>query len=125
MALFSPAAPLRFFIFIFVIALLCLNSCSPPKSYLELPDNHYPLFIDDSDKDSLLTAINHQLNFLKNYPADKTITIGQQSLTYDNLTDSLQTFSEIIVQNPSPFELDEIIRNNFNVVANSFLTVLD
>jgi membrane-bound lytic murein transglycosylase A len=115
MAPFSPAASLRFVIFIIVIALLCLNSCSPPKSYLELPDNHYPLFIDDSDKDSLLAAINHQLNYLKNYPADKTITIGQQSLTYENLTDSLQTFSDIIVQEPSPFELDKIIRNNFKI----------
>ena len=112
---FSPAASVRFFLFTLVLAFLCLNSCGTPKSYVELPANHYPLFIDDSDKDSLLTAINRQLNHLKNYPADKTITIGRQPISYANLTESLQTFSDIIKQNPPPFELDEIIRKNFNV----------
>lgn len=112
---FSPISSYRFIFFIFFLTLLCLYSCSPQKRYVELPDSYYPLFIDDSDKESLLTAINRQLNHLKKYPPDKVIKIGQQSFTYSHLADSLETFSDIIEGSPSPFEIDEIVRKYFNV----------
>ncbi len=102
-------------LFIFILILAGLNNCSIQKSYLELPENYYPLFIDDSDRAPLLTAVNRHLTHLSSYPPDKVIKIGQQSFSYAYLSESLQFFADIIKSNLSPFELDETIRKNFTV----------
>ena len=91
------------------------SSCAPPRNYVELPENYYPLFIDDADKKSLATAIDRQLEYLKKAPADKTITVGGKSFSYTDLVASMETFRDIARTNPSPYELDEIIKENFEV----------
>ncbi len=112
---FSSKTPLFSSIFLFTVVFFCLSSCAPPRNYVELPEHYYPLFIDDADKQSLVTAINRQLEYLRKFPADKTITIGRKSFVYADLVASLQTFRDIASTNPSPFELDEIIKEHFNV----------
>jgi len=112
---FFPETRRRLFFFILILLFPGLNTCSIQEFYLPLPENHYPLFIDNSDKDALVTALNRHLEHLSNYPPDKVIRINQQSFTYSHLLGSLKSFVEIIESNPSPFQLDEIIRENFAV----------
>jgi len=112
---FSSARSLRAFSLILLFFLLTFSSCAPPKNYFELPENYYPLLIDDGDKGPLLTALNRQLHYLKKFPRDKSIKIGEQSFAYGTLVESLETFGNIIRMNLSPYELDDIIRKTFTV----------
>ncbi len=112
---FSSKTSLFSVVFLFTLVFFCLSSCAPPRNYVELPENYYPLFIDDADKKSLATAIDRQLEYLKKAPADKTITVGGKSFSYTDLVASMETFRDIARTNPSPYELDEIIKENFEV----------
>ena len=112
---FISKAPSFPSVFLFTVVFFCLGSCAPPRNYVELPEHYYPLFIDDADKKSLVTAINRQLDYLRKFPADKTVTVDGKSFTYADLVASMQTFRDIADKNPSPFEFDEIIKEHFNV----------
>ncbi|MEE4164702.1 MAG: MltA domain-containing protein [Desulfocapsaceae bacterium] len=102
-------------VFLLTVISASLNSCAPPQHYSKLPEPYYPLFIDDADTQSLLTALKHQLDYLRTTPADRTITVGGQDFTYAELMESLETFSDIVKTNPSPFELDEIVKQTFHI----------
>ncbi len=102
-------------VFLLTVISASLNSCAPPQHYSKLPEPYYPLFIDDADTQSLLTALKHQLDYLRTTPPDRTITVGGQDFTCAELMESLETFSDIVKTNPSPFELDEIVKQTFHI----------
>ena len=97
------------------VCFLLLNCCAPPKPFIELPGNYYPLFIDDGDLSPLLSAIDRHLNLLDNQPAETVVEVGGNSFTYGQFLESLETFRDIVSLKLSPFELDERIRRTFNV----------
>ena len=98
-----------------LLTFFLISSCAPPRLYQQLSDNYYPLFIDDSDSESLLQAIDQQLSYLEGLPLEKEFSFGDQSFTIAQLAESLDTFSDIVAAKPSPYELDEVVKQHFNV----------
>ena len=99
--------------------LLFLTSCAPPKQFFVLPDSYYPLFIDDADMDSLLSAVDQHLQYLRQQSPDKVVRAADHKFTNEQLVASLLLFQRIIKKNPSPFELDEHIKQGFDVYQSS------
>ncbi len=105
----------RFYtIFCSLLLLALLSSCSQPAFYHQLTERHAPLFIDDFDKKSLLTAVDRHLHYLKASP-DK-ISVSKPAIsTHQEAIQSLLTFRRIISENLPPYQLDTKIRETFTV----------
>lgn len=75
----------------------------------------YPHFTDNGNFDALINSIDKSLVYLKKLPAARRITIGADTYRVDHLIRSLETFGSAINNNPSPSQLNQIIRDRFNV----------
>jgi membrane-bound lytic murein transglycosylase A len=99
---------------LYCVALFC-NGCGFLHSSDTTGTGFSPVFVDDADRSSLVRATEHQINYLRKLPRDAVVRIGGDPYTISWLTDSLYLFLDIINHNPSPAELDRIIREKFMV----------
>ena len=107
---------ISFFALLIISAyLLAIIGCSPKPEYHELRSKEFPLFIDDASSESLTSAIESHIAHLKKFPVEKEILLGNHLVSYEMLTDSLTFFQEIVSSNPNPFNLDELVAENFRV----------
>ena len=67
------------------------------------------------DPQSLITAATRHLAYLKTVSPDTVVRLGKELCSRDCLLQSMETFLEILKQGPSPTELDQAIRENFNL----------
>lgn len=85
------------------------------KSVVSVPAHQAPSFTDDSSLDSLEKAITINLAYLSGQPAGKSVRIGGQSVPLARLVKSLQLFRDILERNPSPAELDRLVKEHFDI----------
>jgi len=110
----------RFFLFLRYLLLcsglyLFLGSCTMQENLIERSPARFPIYLDDAPTQSLLTAIDHHINYLNSIPATTQMVIGPHSFSAGTLVDSLLFFRTIIEQNPDPLELGQLIRQHFHV----------
>ncbi len=101
-----------------VILFLCLWSWpihghAQESSLLTPQQNQIPPFRDDLDSKSLVTAATRHLHYLRRLPSDIVIRLGKELYSRDCLLESMETFLDILKQNPSPAEFDHALRENF------------
>ncbi len=97
---------------LFAGLLMLLNGCA--KAPLNrLNPNHFPAFIDDSQTDTLLTGAVRHLHYLNKLPNDSVFTFGSDSYSISQLLDSMNSFIDILKQDPAPEELARIIAENY------------
>lgn len=74
-----------------------------------------PFFFDDYDNHSLITALNHHLDYLKGQKNSYGLNVAGNYYSNRDLQESLQLFLEIIRSNPSTRELNRKIYENFSI----------
>ena len=75
----------------------------------------YPAFRDDMDRDSLISAIKKNLEYLNRLDPEKPFYYGSHSFTCRHVKESQEAFLTLIEKNVSPEQLNEEIRENFSV----------
>lgn len=100
----------------FFILLLILTSfgCVSKLDQSLLKPTIAPYFLDDCDKESLISAANHHLNFLRSKKAASGLRIQGQYYSNRNLQESLALFIEILKTSATTWEMSRRIRKNFN-----------
>ncbi len=87
-----------------------------PKAGLKrLALSQYPLFSDGGDVGPLQLSIHMSLAYLRRLPADRNIDFGADRYPVAHLIQSLETFSQIMGEAPSPEQLNQTIRDRFYV----------
>ena len=102
----------------FLLLLLLLAgtvfSCAG-SALVAVPSRQAPLFTDDSPFASLKEAIRINLDYLARQPAGKSVRIAGKVVPMTRLIRSHQVFLDILEQNPSPTELDRLVKEKFDV----------
>jgi membrane-bound lytic murein transglycosylase A len=80
-----------------------------------VPAHQAPSFTDDWSSDTLKKAIRINLAYLTAQPSGKTVQIAGQSVPLARLVKSLQLFQNFLERNPSPAELDHLIKEYFDI----------
>lgn len=94
--------------------LVLLQGCaSKPKNIIS-PDSK-PLLYDQGSRDSLLRALDHQLNYVMGRKGDEPIELGGSPYDSARLAESLRTFKEILNRRLSPLALDRVLHENFTL----------
>ncbi len=89
-----------------------LNGCS--KGPLDkLLSNDLPVFNDDLQLEHLLTGAVRQLHYLNTLPDDTSLTLGSDTYPITWMRESMNSFIDILKQDPSADELARIIAENY------------
>jgi membrane-bound lytic murein transglycosylase A len=102
-----------FFLFLFAFLILFYGCTKAPLN--RLTQETLPYFNDDSPTETLLTGAVRHLHYLNTLPADSSFTIGSDTFPISWLRESMETFIDILKQDPSREELARIIAENFAV----------
>ncbi len=94
---------------------LLLDSCTLQEHVIEKPPSEFPIYLDDASPRSLLTAIDHQLDYLRTIPEGSSMRIGNHTFTSAELVESLLFFKSSFAMNADPLALGQLIRSNFHV----------
>ncbi|MCL7489573.1 MAG: MltA domain-containing protein [Desulfobulbaceae bacterium] len=106
--------PGKLLILALVLTTALLSGCSRMPLAAVSPDSA-PLFTDDLDLDSLKKAVQTNLDYLRRQPPEKAISLGNQTFPLNRLTRSLELFQDILAANPSPAELDRLVRQHYDI----------
>lgn len=102
-----------------ILSLIILGTVLPAgcssKPLVPVPQESVPSFTDDLDLDSLKQAVRANLEYLHQQPGEKTIRIAEQTFPLSRLTRSLEHFQHILAADPSPAELDRLIRQHYDI----------
>ena len=102
-----------FFVLVVVFSLF-LNGCA--KAPLEkVTANEYPQFNDDLHLKRLLTASVRHLHYLNTLPENEPCTLGSDTYPLSWMRESMESFIDILKQDPDADELARIIQENFTV----------
>lgn len=74
-----------------------------------------PLFSDDQDYTSLLSAAQSHAELLRNKTSEDDTLIGQENYSSELLLESILTLTKKIKENPSADELPQFIVRNYNI----------
>ena len=104
-----------------LIISLTLFACYPalkkearhPEESLAPVRFFYPTFQDDLDRESLISVITKNLDYLNRLDPEKTFYYGSQTFTSKHVKESQEAFLSLIEKNVSPERLNEEIRENF------------
>lgn len=80
-----------------------------------LPVSDYPDFADDKRYAGLTRSIAMSLAYLSQLPPDRRILFGADPYSVAHLIRSLEYFDRVIRRQPSPGELNQVIREHFRV----------
>ena len=97
-----------------LLVLVLLSGCTLSHTPVSVAKN-VPLFIDDGDPASLLSALKHQQDFVHSQSRGEILQIDGKAYSDIMLQESLAAFAEILAMNLSPLEQDRIIKNNFTI----------
>ncbi len=75
----------------------------------------YPTFQDDMDKESLISAIRKNIEYLDKLDPEKPFYYGSQTVTCKHVRESQEAFLKLIAEDPDPDRLNKGIRDNFSV----------
>lgn len=102
---------------LFLALCLCwpMAGCAQ-SSALFLPHRgQIPALHDDLDRQSLISAANRHLHYLKTLPPTTTIRLGSKHYSQPRLLESMELFLDILQQKTTPEEFDRQIKNNFDL----------
>ena len=97
-------------------------SCSPRSQAPEeaaavrLPAPMPVTFTDDLDRDSLRTALQRSLRYLKRLPTDRLLPFAGQHITAGRQRETLETFLHLLEQTPTAEALNAAIHDEFEIV---------
>jgi len=80
-----------------------------------LPSQQAPAFTDDSPSASLKKAVRINLDYLAGQPSGKSVRIAGKTVPLTRMIQSLQLFLDILEGNPSPAELDRLVKEKFDI----------
>ncbi len=95
------------------ISLLLHGCASQPLT--RISTDQFPTFTDDLESERLLTAAVRHLHYLNTLPYDKSFTFGSDTYPTSWLQESMNSFIDILKQDPHPEELSRIISENYSV----------
>ena len=103
---------------LFLLLLLCtplLLSCAHIEpSLVKIDQGASPFFIDDGSTDSLIDAIDRHLSYLSHTAGTRNVN-QLPEIPRGEYHRSLSTFRELLVSNPDPIKLNQLIRTHFNL----------
>jgi membrane-bound lytic murein transglycosylase A len=102
------------FSIIFFGLIVILNACARPPLDRVTQEN-FPHFSDDLQLDGLLTGAVRHLHYLNSLPDDSSFTLGTDIYPVSWLRESMNTFIDILKQDPDTDELARIIAENFSI----------
>lgn len=85
------------------------------SSLVLLKPGEYPLFTDDMDFVGLDYAISQSLAYFGRIPGERVFKAAGTTFTKSEIERGLWKFKDFLAQNPSAHQLNDFIRNNFNV----------
>ncbi len=85
------------------------------NALVKLEITQYPFFTDDLSYVGLSQSIEQSLKYYKRLPASRTFEFGSDRYGVAHLIKSLEKLSELISTSPSPSEISEYIRKNYNI----------
>jgi len=108
---------------ILLLTVLCLAACYPalekraerPEQALTRVYFFYPGFVDDTDRGSLILAIERNMEYLNRNKPEKTFQYGSDTFTCRQILESQEKFLALIKENPDPDQLKRAIRKHFQV----------
>jgi membrane-bound lytic murein transglycosylase A len=101
----------RFFI---LILFLVLNGCATAP--LDRIDPHQkPNLLDDNNLQGLLTAAVRHLHYLNTQDQTRSVTLGSDSYTVAWIRQSMESFIDVLKQDPTPEELARVIAENYTL----------
>lgn len=110
----SPQRQLDLWTPILLVLFLLLSSCTSP-TLTRIPSDQSPDFTDDIQNERLLTAAVRHLHYLNSLPDNSSFTFAGDTYPVIWLQESMNTFIDILKQDPTPEELARIISENFTV----------
>jgi membrane-bound lytic murein transglycosylase A len=100
-----------FLLLIFNPLLLSCGHVDPGLIKIDQGDS--PFFVDDASPDGLINAIDQHLSYLST--PGKTKAGDQFGIPRDEFHRSLSTFRELLVSNPDPIRLNQLVRTHFQL----------
>ena len=101
-------------IFLLLILNPLLLSCGHiDPGLIEIKQGDSPFFVDDAPPDGLINAIDQHLNYLST--TRRTEGGDQLGIPRDEFHRSLKTFRELLVSNPDPIRLNQLVRTHFQL----------
>jgi membrane-bound lytic murein transglycosylase A len=117
--------PLIFTLGALAILALLLSACSSKElkiTTLEEPVllrpvslEEWPNLEDDSDRESLETAVRYSLNYLKNRPADERLIFSDREITRKEQADSLALFLTMLEEQTDHRRINRQLKEVFNL----------
>lgn len=99
---------------VFLGFVLLLNGCA--KAPLnKLAPSESPQLTDDLQLEGLLTGAVRHLHYLNKLPDDSSFTLGPDSYPVSWMRESINSFIDILKQDPDPDELARIIAENYTL----------
>jgi membrane-bound lytic murein transglycosylase A len=110
-----------FLIFLLILSTTGLLGCYPtlrqeaqrPEEALKPVRFFYPNFHDDIDPDSLILAINRNLEYLNRLEPGHVFHYGRHSFTSQQVRESQEFFLNLIIKNPTPDQLNKELKKHF------------
>jgi peptidoglycan lytic transglycosylase A len=99
---------------LFVALLLIVNGCAKAP-LTKVAQDDIPNFRDDAQTAPLLTGAVRHLHYLNKLPNDASFSFGTDSYPVSWLRESINSFIDILKQDPDRDELSRIIRENYTV----------
>jgi membrane-bound lytic murein transglycosylase A len=97
----------------------CAPEIEPPvtaeKALIRLQPAEFPDFSDDMTDESLQPALEQTLNYFRRLDPDTRFRFGPDVYTAAHMIDSITDFSALIDRSPSKGELEQAIRERFQV----------
>lgn len=117
MSTITPRHRFSFLIISFFLLLLfnpLLLSCGHvDPGLIEIDHGNSPFFVDDASPDGLISAIDQHLSYLS--ITHRTEEGDRFGIPRDEFHRSLTTFRELLVSNPDPIRLNQLIRTHFQL----------
>jgi len=113
-----PIIPCRFLslralLFLFLLLFPpCMGYCQV-SALLTPQQEQIPPLHDDMDNQSLITAATRHLGYLRTLPSTASLQVKDNLCSRECLLESMETFLQILRQNPCPAALDQAVRENF------------
>ncbi|PON14847.1 transglycosylase [Candidatus Entotheonella serta] len=106
------------FILLFSIQFSCSPSSQGPEesAAIRLATPVSITFTDDLDRDSLRTALQRSLNYVKRLPPQRLLPFLGQHITAAIQRDTLETFLAILDQAPTPEAFNTAVHEQFDIV---------
>lgn len=81
-----------------------------------LPPHELPLFADDSDRTSLLHAVDRSLDQLARLPDERASNVAGRQVTVADLRRTLEILRAAVVSAPAPIDWTGLVRDRFEIL---------